>query len=160
MWYFRCSLRNLQKSMNFRSISKKKLQKCYNFSSKNWFLCVEKICFEFEIGYILIDLNWIFQMKPSEFRIFHFSSKLWWKNYWKLLKLLRCQKTHCVQTSQIEDLNKDCVKTLRPYFLQFLRNKLSKRVKFGPDRAGSVRRFKLFRFKWFKINHSDKWFMS
>ena len=30
--------------------------------------------------------------------IFHFSRKLWWKNCWKLPKLLRFRKTHIFQT--------------------------------------------------------------
>ena len=30
----------------------------------------EKIFFKVKIGYILLDLNWIFLIKPSEFKIY------------------------------------------------------------------------------------------
>ena len=30
----------------------------------------------FKIGYILIDLNWIFSIEPSDFKNFHFNRKL------------------------------------------------------------------------------------
>ena len=61
------------------------------------------IFFPFGIWYILIELNEIFPMKPSEFKISISTESYDEKNYWKLPKLLRCRKSHSFQT--IKDIN-------------------------------------------------------
>ena len=58
----------LKKSLNFESISKK--TKKHIFFTYKFIFIDKKIYFEFEIGFIQIDLNWTFLMKPSEFKIF------------------------------------------------------------------------------------------
>ena len=69
----------------------------------------EKIFVWYKIRCILIDLIKIFPMEPSEFKNtiriqkYRFSQKLWWKNFWKLTKLLPCGNDHSFQT--IKDIN-------------------------------------------------------
>ena len=96
VFFFPMQSSEFTKSLSFESISKKTSKKepyHFHFSHTNGFLKINKFLFYFNIGYILIDLNQIFPMKPSEYKNF----QLWW-NYWKLFELLRCRKTYSFQT--------------------------------------------------------------
>ena len=59
---------------------------------------MDKKKIEFEKRYILIDLNLIFPMKPSEFKISFPVKSYDVKTAQKLPKLLRCRRTHSFQT--------------------------------------------------------------
>ena len=56
---------------------------------------------------------------------FHTSWKLWWKDYWKLLKLLRCRKPHNKSIPNFNSINWRIEWRLSPYLLYFPRNKTS-----------------------------------
>ena len=110
--------------------------------------------FSYEFNFVHTHL-WEREYSDETIRIqnFPFSQKWWWKNCWKLPKLLRCRKAHSLQTikdidtkfisiAQIKDLNKICVKISRPYLITFQRNKPSKCVTIGPGQVWPVHRFK------------------
>ena len=67
--------------------------KIYFYGWKNIFLIYKKVYSDrYELD--LFDAIIIIES-------FHFSRKLWWKNWWKLPKLLRCGKVHSFQLSKI-----------------------------------------------------------
>ena len=101
--------------------------------------------------YILIDLNFIFSMKPSELKI-STSVESYDEKTAEKIEISTLPKNAYfpnnqrylfkIMKAQVEDLNEDFYEILRPHLLYFLRNKPSKSVTLGPGRAGLVHRFK------------------
>ena len=94
-------------------------------------------------GYIWTRSFWCLIFLTSEFKIsYSIERKLWWKNDWKLPKLLRFQKMHSFKTTfeiliaQIKNFNKDCVKISSLYLICFPKNKPSKSVTAEPGWVG------------------------
>ena len=76
--------------------------KIFVFHLKIVFIEKKIYFFNFEIAYILIDLNYIFMMKPSEFKTFILVES-YVENLLKINKLLPCQKALSLQT--VKDIN-------------------------------------------------------
>ena len=97
----------------------------------------------------IIYSNWselVLSDETIRIQNFYFSEKLWCKNCWKLPKFVCCRKSNSFQIlrSQMKDLNKDCVKISRPYFLYFPRNKVTSLFFVKSVTAGLVHHYKLF----------------
>ena len=106
---------------------------------------MEKYIFIYEIEYILTDLNWIFTMKPTKFKI-SISVESYDEKTTDNYRNCYIDEKHIVSklskisilVVQIEDLNEDGVKSSRLYILYFLRYKPSKGVTVGPVRSVRV----------------------
>jgi len=99
----------------------------------------KKTFFKIEIGYILIDLNYVFPIKQSELNNSIPNSSYDEKitEIATLLKSAQFPKYRYrskILIAQIEDMNKDRLKILRPNLLYFAINKLSKSVTVGLGR--------------------------
>ena len=105
MWFFRCNHRNLLNHWNleiFRKTLQKNITYYFSFLPKNRFFLLKNENWFWNRD-ILIDQKKAHQNSNQTIRIqnFHFSRNLWWKNCWKLSKLLFAENRIVCNLSEI-----------------------------------------------------------
>ena len=99
VFFFRYNHRNLQNWSTFQVIGKKLKKKptIFPFSSKNWLLWMQKMFLNYNRAH---SDRFVLNLSVETIRIqnFNLSQKSWWKNCWKISKLLCYRKAHSFKT--------------------------------------------------------------
>ena len=127
MWFFRFNHRNLQNYSTLRIFRRKKNPtksnlKFFIFHHSIDYYWYKNIIRIWNSGYSDISQLYLSDETIRIQNYFHCNWKLWWKNCWKLPKLLRYRKAQFpnyqmyrfhILIAHVENLNEDCVKISR-----------------------------------------------